>query len=260
MCTSAANVAAVSMQAYEKMISVDTNNLANSKTRGFKESHLMMKDIGWHNEKGSNSFNDSMTSRVIQYGMGTVGASSIMLMKQGQLENSSSPYDLAINGHGYFQIQMDDGSIAYTKDGTFDLDSDRRLCTTEGKPLIPEIIIPQEANQFIVKSNGEVFVTIDGQTAPQNLGQIQIAVFQSPNGLKQIGDNLLIATSASGDAVLGYPEDAGFGKLRQYFYESSNADPLRNLMHINECSKTYTHLTKVIQHCNQMAQAVNDRV
>lgn len=260
MSSGANYIAAVSMQTFEKQIAINTNNIGNAQTRGYKDYQALIKDIGYQYEKGANNFADNMAEQGIQYGMGSSIASTVRLLTQGQLEGSSSQYDIAINGNGYFQILLSDGTIAYTKDGTFTLDKDRRVVTTEGNPLVPEIIVPQETKSIIIKDNGEVYADVDGQLEPQNITQIQLAVFTNENGLRSVGNNLQVVTDASGEPILGYPGDDGFGRVKQSFYEGSNTNVLKNIMEINTASKIYAFLSKVIQQYGQMQDALNNRI
>jgi len=253
-------IAACSMSTFENKIAIHTNNIANAQTRGYKDFQPLIKDIGYEYEKGANNFTDNMAAQGIQYGMGSSIASTVRLLSAGQLEHTSSPYDIAITGKGYFQIQKIDGTTAYTRDGTFTLDKDRRIVTTEGNPLLPEITIPQEATDITIRSNGEIFVKVDGQVELQKVGQLELAVFTNENGLHAIGNNLLDETDASGPAITATPESDGYGSVIQYAFESSNTNTLKNIMDINSASKIYGFLTKVIQQYGQMQNALTERV
>ena len=253
-------IAASSMRTFENKIAIHTNNISNAQTRGYKDFIPLIKDIGYEYEKGANNFTDNMAAQGIQYGMGSNIASTVRLLSSGQIVQSESPYDFAIRGKGYFQIQKNDGTIAYTRDGTFTLDKERRIVTTEGNLLIPEITVPQEVTDLTVKSNGEIFVKVDGQVELQQIGQLEIAVFTNENGLRAIGNNLLDQTDASGTAIIATPESDGYGSVVQYAYESSNTSTLKNIMDINSSSKIYGFLTKVIQQYGQMQNALTERV
>ena len=216
--------AATGMAAQQMNIDVISNNLANVNTAGFKKSRVDFQDLLYQTmeQPGTTEAQGSTVPTGIQVGLGTKPASVTKIFSQGDFQQTGNPLDLVIEGDGFFQILQADGTTAYSRDGTFKLDAQGRMVTSDGFALQPEITIPAEATTISVGQDGTVSVTLPGQMQPQELGQIQIAKFLNPSGLSSLGRNLLAATAASGDAIVDTPGLNGMGTIQNGYVEMSN--------------------------------------
>src|ERR1700689_746083 len=221
----ALDIAATGMQAQQTNVEVISNNLANMTTTGFKRQRAEFQDLIYQNLRrvGSNSSDSgTIVPSGAQVGLGVKTAAIYRINEQGNLQQTSNTLDMAIQGNGYFQVTLPDGETAYTRDGTFALGADGTIVTADGFTVQPGLQIPSSATGVTVNTSGQVQVTIQGQTAPTTVGQIQIAVFPNEAGLDAQDDNLFLQTSASGAPVAGNPDVTGFGTVMQGFVESSN--------------------------------------
>jgi len=184
-------------------------------------------------------------------------ASTIRAMSQGNLTSTERDYDVAIRGDGYFRIRMPDGKTAYSRDGSFDLDSQGQLVTRDGYLIEPGITVPQTAKGITITGAGQVQATLPGQTAPQDLGQLQLARFINKTGLESIGDNLFLETAASGPAVDGNPGSEGFGNLQQSHLEEANVNAVTELSSLIAAQRAYEMNAKVVSAADQMLQSSN---
>src|SRR5258707_865487 len=190
--------AASGMNAQQMNLDNVANNLANSSTSGFRRRRLQFTDLLYQNiiMPGSASSQQTTNAAGLQIGLGTKPGASEVLQIQGDFSQTGNPLDLAIQGAGFFQVQMTDGSIGYTRAGTFHLDSQGNIVTADGNPLEPAITIPANATNVTIGQDGTVSVTQPNQTAAQQVGTIQLAIFPNPGGLNSIGQNLFLATTA----------------------------------------------------------------
>jgi len=252
--------AATGMQGQQTNIDVIANNLANVNTVGFKRSRSDFEDLIYQTQKeaGVNTTSNTVEPTGIQIGLGTQLADVSKNFMQGSLQETGNPLDLAIQGSGFFQITMPDGTIAYTRAGDFKLDNNGRIVTTDGYPLSPEITVPQDTTSISVGNDGTISVLEAGQTTPTQLGQIQLAFFANPAGLKAIGQNLFQQTVSSGTPTLGTPGINGLGTINQGYLEMSNVSVVQEMVDMIAAQRAYETNAKVIQTSDQMLQTANN--
>jgi len=256
----ALNTAASGMIAQQLNLDNIANNLANASTAGFRKRRLQFQDLLYQNliMPGAASTQQTTISAGLQIGLGSRSSASEMIQAQGDFEATGNPLDLAIQGAGFFQVQMPSGDMAYTRSGTFQLDSQGNMVTADGNPLQPSITIPQNATSITIGSDGTVSVTIPGQQQAQQVGQIQLATFMNPGGLNSIGQNLFLPTTASGDALLGTPGGTeGLGTIQQGSLEQSNVNVVEEFVNMILAQRSYESNSKVVQAADQMFQDVN---
>jgi flagellar basal-body rod protein FlgG len=202
-----------------------SNNLENSSTTGFQKRRIQFTDLLYQNEvmPGAASTQQTTVASGLQVGLGVRPGSAEIIQTQGEIQTTGNPLDLAIQGVGFFQIELPNGQLGYTRAGSFHLDAQSNIVTPDGNPLQPTITIPPNATNVSIGSDGTVTATIPGQTQASNLGIIQIATFPNPGGLNSIGGNIYLPTTASGDAIVGNPGGPdGLGTLQQNSLEQSN--------------------------------------
>lgn len=251
--------AASGMNAQQLNVDTIANNLANVNTNGFKKTRADFQDVLYQTERvpGTASAQGAQVPTGIQVGLGVRPAATSRLHTQGTLQWTGDGYNMAIEGHGFFQILMPDGTTAYTRDGAFRRDTDGRLVTADGYPLDPEITIPGEAKEFSIGNDGTVQYTLPGQTEPQQAGTIQLASFVNPAGLMSIGRNLLTATAASGEPVTGQAGTQQFGTVAQNYLEQSNVDVVHEMVAMIVAMRAYEVNSKSIQTSDEMLQIAN---
>jgi flagellar basal-body rod protein FlgG len=252
--------AATGMAAQQLNIDVISNNLANVNTAGFKKSRVDFQDLLYQTMRpaGTTEAQGSQVPTGIQVGLGTRPASVTKIFSQGDFQQTGNPLDLVIAGDGFFQVMQPDGTTAYTRDGTFKLDAQGRMVTSDGFALQPEITIPAEATSISVGADGTVSVTLPGQMQPQELGQIQIAKFLNPSGLSNAGKNTLIATAASGDAIVDTPGLNGMGMLQNGYVEMSNIKVVEEMVNMIVAQRAYEVNSKAIQTADEMLNIANN--
>ncbi|MGD0721212.1 MAG: flagellar basal-body rod protein FlgG [Roseiarcus sp.] len=254
-------IAATGMSAQEKNLEVIANNIANINTTGFKRSRAEFTDLMYQSERlmgVSNRGRDATIPEGAQLGLGVRIAAIRSLNIQGSLTNTGNTLDLAVNGRGWFQVTMPDGTIAYTRDGALNTNATGQIVTTDGYAITPGIIVPTTATNVAVSQTGVVTATIPGQVAPQTLGQLTIANFVNEAGLQQLGSNLTQQTSASGPPTVGVPGDPAFGTLQQGYLESSNVDPVTEITNLIAAQRAYEMNSKVIQAADQMSATITN--
>jgi flagellar basal-body rod protein FlgG len=258
MSTSLAT-AATGMQAQQSYIDVISNNLANANTTAYKLQVPQFQDLLYQDRRrvGSNSSDNTKVPSGIQLGLGTRLASISRNVLQGTLQATQGPLDLAVQGKGYFQVTLPDGTIAYTRDGAFQLSPDGIIVTADGYQLQPAITIPPNTTSISISQVGQVSVTIQGQAEPTTLGQFQTASFINPPGLLAQGNNLFLESAASGTPQLGTPGADGFGTMIQGFLENSNVNPITELTNMIKAQRVYEMNSKVITKSDEMLQALN---
>jgi len=252
--------AASGMQSQQTNIDVVANNLANVNTTGFKKSRADFQDLMYQNLKttGSPSTNTTQVPTGIQIGLGTRLAAVTKLFTSGDFTQTGNDLDMAIEGDGFFQIQMPDGTTAYSRAGAFKKDSTGRIVTSDGYPLLPEIVIPTNATKISIGNDGTVSVTQAGQTAPTNVGNIQLAQFANPAGLAAQGKNLFLQTDASGNATTGTPGQTGIGTITQGFLEMSNVNVASEMVNMIVGQRAYEINSKAVQASDEMLQTANN--
>jgi flagellar basal-body rod protein FlgG len=253
--------AASGMSAQQMNLDNIANNLANSSTTGFRGSRLEFQDLMYQSviAPGSAATAQTTVPDGLQIGLGTRVASTEMLQTQGDAVNTGNPLDVMIQGQGFFQVQMPNGEIAYTRDGTFHLDQNRTLVTANGNQLQPTITIPADALTINIGSDGTVSVTEPGQTQASQVGTIQLANFPNPGGLTALGGNLFTPTTASGQAVVGTPGGAdGLGTIQQGMLEQSNVDVVDQFIQMILTQRSYESNSRVVQAADEMLQNLNN--
>lgn len=251
----ALSIAATGMLAQQTNVEVIANNLANMNTTGFKVQRAEFQDLLYQNiERPGAATSDANTvlPTGIQIGVGVRTAATYRITEQGNLNSTGNPYDLAIQGQGFFHVQMPDGSDAYTRDGAFALSPDGQIVTAKGYVVAPGISIPQGTISVTVNGQGQVQATVAGQAAPQTLGQIELARFPNEGGLQAMGDNLFVESAASGTAQAGVPGSPGYGTLSQGFLETSNVNPVAEITSLITAQRAYEMNSKVISAADQM--------
>lgn len=237
---------------------IDTisNNLSNVNTSGFKKQRVDFEDLLYQTVKtaGTPATEDTVTPVGIQMGHGVKVASTQRMFVQGALQNTENNTDLAIQGDGFFRIQMYDGSYAYTRDGSFKIDSDGRLVTSNGYKVMPDVVMPEGflPETLAVSADGRVTVKIPGSDDPMQVGQMELYRFANPVGLNAIGENLFKLSSASGDPIPGRPGFDGMGSLAHKFLEMSNVSVVREMVNLIVAQRAYEFNSKSIQTSDNM--------
>ncbi|TCK75489.1 flagellar basal-body rod protein FlgG [Acidipila rosea] len=252
--------AASGMSAQQLNLDTIANNLANSSTAGFRQRQLQFQDMIYQNLVTPGAAQSQQTvSAGLQIGLGTRSAATEIIMSQGDLNNTGNPLDVAIQGSGFFQITRPDGTIAYTRAGSFHLNNQGTIVTSDGDPVLPNITIPPNATSVTITQYGVVNATLPGQQNPSQLGQIQLATFANPEGLESMGSNLFTATLSSGDPVLGVPGGPeGLGTLQQGYLENSNVDVVTEFVQMVLAQRAYESNSKVITAADNMYSQVNN--
>jgi flagellar basal-body rod protein FlgG len=252
--------AASGMSAQETNIDNIANNLANANTVGFKTRRAQFQDLMYQSllQPGTQSGQQTVVPTGMQLGLGTRAASNEIIFTQGAFTETDNPLDLVIQGNGFFQIQMPNGTLAYSRAGQFQLDKTGNVVTPQGYSLTPQITIPAAAQQITIASDGTVSYTLPNQNAAQTAGQVQLANFANPAGLNSLGNNLYAPTDASGDPTVGTPGGAeGLGSLLQGYTEQSNVSIVNEFINLIQAQRGYESNSKVVQAADQMYQQVN---
>ncbi|WP_334158386.1 flagellar basal-body rod protein FlgG [Oryzomicrobium sp.] len=247
-------IARTGLDAQQTQLDVISNNLANVSTNGFKRSRAVFEDLLYQTvrQPGAQSSQQTQIPSGLQIGTGVRPVSTARVFTQGNLQQTGNAMDVAINGNGFFQILMPDGTIAYTRDGSFQQDNQGQLVTSSGYPLQPNITIPSNALTLTIGKDGVVSVTLPGQTNAQQLGQIQLAGFINPGGLQSVGENLFQETAASGAPQPNIPGTNGLGSLNQNYVETSNVNVAEELVTMIQTQRAYEMNTKVISTSDAM--------
>lgn len=244
------------LDAQQTEMAVISNNLANVNTTGFKQDRAVFEDLLYQNQTqvGADTSQTTQSPSGMSIGTGTQVVATEKDYSQGTPTQTGNPLDLAISGQGFFQIQMPDGSTAYTRDGTFQTNAQGQLVTASGYLVQPGITVPQGAQSVTIGSDGTVSVTLAGQSAPTQIGQIQLANFINPPGLQPIGQNLLMQSASSGSPQTGSPGTNGVGTLSQGSLESSNVNVVEELVNMIQTQRAYEMNSKAINTVDQMLQ------
>src|SRR5215467_5367426 len=253
--------AASGMSAQQMNIDNIAHNLANANTTGYKMRRAQFQDLLYQTmvQPGSPAGQQTVVPTGLQVGLGTRTASNEILFTQGQFSQTDNPLDLVIQGKGFFQVRRASGELAYTRAGSFHLNRDGQIVTSDGNSLEPAITIPPAAQQISIAGDGTVSYTLPNQTAAQQAGQIQLANFQNPAGLNSIGRNLYSPTDASGDPSVGVPGGQdGQGTLLQGYVEQSNVSIVDEFINLIQAQRGYEANSKVVQAADQMYQQVNN--
>ncbi|HEX2012090.1 MAG TPA: flagellar basal-body rod protein FlgG [Roseateles sp.] len=249
-------IAKTGMEAQQTQLDTISHNLSNVATNGYKRSHAVFEDLMYQNlrQSGANTTEQTQLPTGLQVGLGVRPVATSRIYTQGNLQQTSNNLDLAIKGNGFFQIQMPDGTTAYTRDGSFQLDANGQMVTNTGYTLLPGVTVPANAQTLTIGADGTVTVTVPGNSQPQNLGQIQLANFVNPAGLDPRGQNLFTETASSGTPNAGAPNANGLGALQQGFVETSNVNVVEELVQMIQTQRAYELNSKAIQTSDQMLQ------
>lgn len=250
--------AATGMQAQQMNIDNMSNNLANVNTHGFKKGRILFQDLLYQDIKAAGAVTAAGINHPtgIQMGMGVATAAIQKIHSQGNYENTYNPLDLTVEGDGYFQITLPDGNIGYIRSGAFSIDANGDVVSPEGYLLEPGINIPENALSISVSSDGIFSVKLPGEEQETELGQIEIARFINPAGLSSVGENVYLATEASGPAQVGIASEDGYGKIRQGFLETSNVSMVTEMVNMITGQRAYEMNSKAIQTSDEMLQTV----
>ena len=250
---------ATGMIAQQTQIDVTSNNIANVNTIGYKKQRAEFADLFYQTMEYAGTATSTTTNSPtgISIGLGARPTAVTKLFSQGNFKETGNNLDLAITGNGFFQVQLPNGNIGYTRNGSFKLDSTGTIVTSDGYKLIPQIVIPPDSTQVSIGTDGTVSVLQAGQTQAQQIGQIQTVNFINPAGLHALGDNNYINTSASGDPIAGNPGTDGLGQIRQGFVEMSNVKLVEEMTDLITGQRAYDANSKAIITSDEMLKTVN---
>lgn len=256
----ALHTAATGMKAQQTRVEVIANNLANVSTTGFKRSRAHFEDLLYQTVQAGSTVDGSGagTTAEIQVGRGTRLAGVHRVDVQGPLEQTGRPLDFAIEGDGFFQVQMPGGELAYTRDGSFTISDRGMLVTSGGYGVVPGIPVPDDATGLTVSRTGVVTASVPGSAESVEIGRIELARFANAPGLRALGENLFQQTEASGSPQLGYPQEQGFGRVVQGSLEASNVEIVQEMVEMITAMRAYEINSKAVQSAEQMAETANN--
>ncbi len=249
------------MEAQQLNLDNIAHNIANANTTGYKMRRAQFQDLLYQNliQPGSAAGQQTTVPTGLQLGLGTRAASNEIIFSPGNFTATENPFDMAIQGGGFFQVRLQSGDIAYSRAGAFHVDRDGNLVTADGDPLDPPVTIPQDALNVSIAQDGTVSFTQPGQTAAQLGGEIQLALFQNPAGLNSIGRNLYLQTDASGEPIIGTPGgQEGLGSLLQGYLEDSNVSVVQEFINMIVSQRAYEANSKVVKAADEMYQQINN--
>lgn len=255
----ALRTASLGMFAQSLRVDNIANNLANSNTNAYKRSTIEFQDLFYQTLRpaGVTDQQNTQLPTELQIGHGNRPVATIKNFSEGNLVSTENALDVALDGLGFFQIQKPDGTIVYSRDGNFSVSANGQIVNSSGLAVQPQISIPEDATSINIGSDGVVSVLVTGDPTPQEVGQIELAKFINPAGLKNIGGNLYEATAASGDPVLGNPGSDGFGQLMQGFLEKSNVNVVNEMIELIVAQRAFEINSKAIRTAEQMMEIAN---
>ncbi len=245
---------------YAQQLYIDTiaNNLANVNTTGFKKANLEFQDLVYQTLRGSGSSQDAaILPTELQIGHGVRPVAIQRSYQQGNILPTGNPLDLSIDGEGFFQIAKPDGTILYSRDGSFKVSAEGTIVTSDGYSLDPSIVLPMDTVDVSITRDGTISVTLIGETEPQTLGQLELARFINPAGLSSLGQNLLKETAASGPPIIGNPGAEGLGQVSQGYLESSNVQIVEEMVAMIVAQRAYEVSSKAIKTAEEMLSIAN---
>jgi flagellar basal-body rod protein FlgG len=254
----ALRIAATGMLAQEMNVNVISNNIANMRTTGFKRQRADFQDLFYENLRRVGTETSDAGTQIpagVSIGSGVRVVATPRIMSQGDLERTDKDTDVAVRGEGYFQVLLPDGRTAYTRDGSFELDSTGTIVTQDGFTLQPAITVPNNARDLTISPTGSVQAVVGNAATSTVLGQIQTARFVNKAGLEAIGDNLFLETGASGPAQVANPGDEGYGSLLQMYLETANVQPVAELSSLIAAQRAYEMNSRTVRAADEMAQA-----
>jgi flagellar basal-body rod protein FlgG len=253
-------IAATGMEAQKLNIDVISNNLANVNTVGFKKSRADFQDLMYQTLRaaGGASAEGIQVPSGIEVGLGVKPVAVQKIFQQGDFTQTGNSLDMVIEGEGFFQVLLPDGTIAYSRAGAFKLDSDGRIVNSDGYPLEPAITVPSDAKSITVGSDGRVTVQTAGSSTQTEIGRIELARFINPGGLSSMGKNLFLTTLSSGDAITGNAGTESFGTLSQGYVELSNVNVVEEMVNMIVSQRAYEINSKAVQASDEMLQVTNN--
>jgi flagellar basal-body rod protein FlgG len=255
-------IAKTGLEAQQTRMGVVSNNLANVNTTGFKRDRAIFEDLLYQNvrQPGAQSSQDTTLPSGLMRGTGVRTVATEKLHTQGNVVQTENAFDAAIEGRGYFQILRPDGTLGYTRDGSFKLDAQGQLVTSNGYVVQPAITVPNSAQSFSIGVDGTVSATVPGNATPTQIGTLQLADFVNPAGLQPIGANLYLETAASGAPQVGNPGLSGLGTVIQGALESSNVNVVEEMVNMIETQRAYEINSKAVATSDQMLQYLNQNL
>ncbi|OYU87419.1 MAG: flagellar basal-body rod protein FlgG [Bradyrhizobiaceae bacterium PARB1] len=253
-------IAATGMGAQQLNVEVIANNIANINTTSYKRSRAEFTDLFYQIDRAQgvpNRAGEGAVPEGAKLGLGVRSAAVRKLHIQGAMAQTGNTYDLGINGRGWFQIAGPNGETLYTRAGAFNLNENRQLVSPDGYLVNPAVVVPPNAVDVIINESGQIYAKIDGEVAPVQIGQMQLANFANESGLEPLGGNLYRETLSSGVPVVGFAGDIGYGKLHQRYLENSNVDPVKEITELISAQRSYEMNSKVIQAADEMASTVS---
>jgi flagellar basal-body rod protein FlgG len=254
----ALKIAATGMAAQQMRVETISNNLANMSTTGYNARRAEFADLHYQQMTRAgtvNASNGTVLPTGVQLGLGVRPSAVSLQLSQGALSATGSDLDLAIDGQGYLEVTVPSGQAAYTRDGGLKRSADGLIVTSDGFPVVPEIVIPADTRSISINASGEVYAYFSDATEAQLLGQFTLSGFTNPKGLEAIGSNLFVETEASGPSLVSDPGTDGLGTLRQGYLEDSSVDPVREITELIEAQRGYELNAKVISAADQMLGA-----
>lgn len=252
-------IAKTGLDAQQTQLDVISNNLANVSTNGYKRSRAVFEDLLYQTMRpaGTQATQQNQVPAGLTLGTGARPVATVRNYGQGTLQQTSSSFDVAVNGAGFFQVQLPDGTLAYTRDGSFQIDSQGQLVTNNGLIIDPGIVVPEGVREVAIGQDGVVTATVAGQTQPVQLGQLQLATFINPPGLQPLGQNLFGETAASGVPVVNVPGLNGAGLINQGYVEASNVNVVEELVGMIQTQRAYEINSRAITTADQMLQRIS---
>ena len=252
-------IAKTGLDAQQTQLDVISNNLANVSTNGYKRSRAVFEDLLYQTMRpaGTQTTQQNQVPAGLTLGTGARPVATVRNYGQGALQQTSSSFDLAVNGAGFFQVQLPDGMLAYTRDGSFQIDSQGQLVTNNGLVIDPGIVVPEGVKEVAIGQDGVVTATVAGQTQPIQLGQLQLATFINPPGLQPLGQNLFGETAASGVPVVNVPGLNGAGLINQGYVEAANVNVVEELVGMIQTQRAYEINSRAITTADQMLQRIS---
>ncbi len=256
----ALRIAATGMAAQQLNVEVISQNIANMNTVGYKKQRAEFEDLLYENivrPGAQSSDSGTVVPTGVQLGSGVKTGSIYRITTQGAMTQTGNKLDVAINGRGYLQVLLPSGDTAYTRAGNLSVNDQGQVVTSEGYQVIPQMTIPQTATDVTISASGQVQATLPGQTATQQVGQMQLVSFYNEAGLEAIGDNLFLQSGSSGSPVSGTPNSPGFGAIQQGYTEASNVDPVTEISALIVAQRAYEMNSKVVTSADQMLQTTS---
>ncbi len=248
------------MEAQQLYMDTISHNLSNVNTTGFKRTKIEFQDLMYQimREPGVRNFEGSMAPAGIQTGLGVKPAATQFIFEQGSLLQTGNSLDWAIQGEGFFQIMLPDGSTAYTRDGSFKRSSDGSIVTSSGFYLLPQITVPENSSDLTVSQDGKVSVILPGESEQTEIGQIELVRFINPSGLRPLGGNLYAKSDASGEPVITIPAEEGAGTIAMGYLEASNVQIVNEMVNMISAQRAFEIISKAIQVSEDMMQVTNN--